>query len=54
MKSEQPFHNPNAWSEATYRDRGADLEAILDTILKEKSFQANSSTILSMQRNRCV
>jgi predicted dienelactone hydrolase len=39
MRSEQPFHNPDAWSEATYRNRGADLEAILDTILKEKSFQ---------------
>ena len=39
MKSEQPFHKPDAWSEATYRDRGADLEAILDWILKEKSFQ---------------
>ncbi len=39
MQSEQPFHNPDAWSEATYRNRGADMEAILDTILKEKSFQ---------------
>lgn len=39
MRSEQPFHNPDAWSEATYRNRGADLEAILDTILTEKSFQ---------------
>jgi predicted dienelactone hydrolase len=39
MRSEEPFHDPGAWTEATYRDRGADLEAILDTILKEKSFQ---------------
>ena len=39
MRSEEPFHSPDAWSEATYRDRGVDLEAILDTILKEKSFQ---------------
>ena len=39
MQSEQPFHNPDAWSKATYGDRRADLEAILDTILKEKSFQ---------------
>jgi predicted dienelactone hydrolase len=38
-RSEQPFHHPEAWSDATYRDRRADLEAILDTILKEKSFQ---------------
>ena len=39
MQSEQPFHNPDAWSKATYGDRRADLEAILDMILKEKSFQ---------------
>ena len=38
-RSERPFHNPGAWSEATYRNRGADLEAVLDTMLKEKSFQ---------------
>jgi predicted dienelactone hydrolase len=39
MQSEEPFHKPAAWSEATYRNRGTDLEAVLDTILKEKSFQ---------------
>ncbi len=39
MRSEEPFTHPDVWSEATYRDRGADLEAVLDTILKEKSFQ---------------
>lgn len=39
IHSQEPFHNPATWSEATYRDRGADLEAILDTILKNKSFQ---------------
>jgi len=38
-RTEKPFHNPDAWSEATYRDRGADMEAVLDTILKQKSFQ---------------
>ncbi len=38
-RSEQPFHKPEAWSDATYRNRRDDLEAILDTILKEKSFQ---------------
>jgi predicted dienelactone hydrolase len=37
--SQQPFHKPEAWSDATYRDRGDDVEAILDAILKEKSFQ---------------
>ena len=39
MRSEQPFHRPEAWSEATYRSRGDDLEAILDAILKNKTFQ---------------
>jgi len=39
MRSEKPFTNPAAWSEETYRDRGADLEAVLDAILKDKSFQ---------------
>jgi predicted dienelactone hydrolase len=39
MRSEQPFHRPASWTEATYRDRGADLEAILDTILKDNLFQ---------------
>ena len=39
IRSEEPFHSPSTWSAATYRDRGADLEAILDTILKNKSFQ---------------
>lgn len=39
MRSQQPFHTPDAWSEATYRDRGVDLEAVLDAVLKQKSFQ---------------
>ena len=39
MRSEEPFHKPDRWSPATYRDRRDDLEAILDTVLKEKSFQ---------------
>jgi predicted dienelactone hydrolase len=38
-RSEEPFRKPEAWSEATYRNRRADMEAILDTILKKKSFQ---------------
>ncbi len=38
LRSQEPFHSPSIWSEATYRDRGADLEAILDEILKNKSF----------------
>jgi len=39
LHSNEPFHNPEAWSEATYRDRGADLEAVLDSVLKERTFQ---------------
>lgn len=39
IRSQEPFHSPSTWSETTYRDRGADLEAVLDTILKNKSFQ---------------
>jgi predicted dienelactone hydrolase len=38
-RSEQPFRSPDAWSDATYRNRGEDMEAVLDAILKEKSFQ---------------
>lgn len=34
-----PFRKPEVWTEASYRDRGDDLEAVLDAILKEKSFQ---------------
>ncbi len=37
--SKEPFFDPTAWSEATYRDRAADLEAILDTITKAGAFQ---------------
>lgn len=38
-RSEAPFGQPDAWTDATYRDRGADLEAILNAVLKEKSFE---------------
>jgi len=38
-RSEVPFHSPDAWSDTTYRNRGEDMEAVLDAILKEKSFQ---------------
>jgi predicted dienelactone hydrolase len=38
-RSERPFQKPEAWSDATYRDRADDVEAVLDAILKEKSFQ---------------
>ncbi|MGO8819277.1 MAG: alpha/beta hydrolase family protein [Terriglobia bacterium] len=38
-RSEQPFRSPDAWSDTTYRNRDEDMEAVLDAILKEKSFQ---------------
>jgi predicted dienelactone hydrolase len=38
--SEAPFRQPEAWTDVTYRNRGADLEAILDAVLKEESFQS--------------
>ncbi len=34
-----PFGNADAWSEATYRDRYKDIEAVLDAVLREKSFE---------------
>ncbi len=37
--SQEPFFDPTAWSETTYRDRAADLEAILDTVTKAGTFQ---------------
>ncbi len=36
---EQPFRQPEAWSAATYHDRADDMEAVLDAVLKEKSFE---------------
>ncbi len=37
--SQKPFIEPGAWSDATYRDRRDDLEAILDAVLKERTYQ---------------
>lgn len=39
MQSQEPFHSPEAWSEATYRDRGDDVEAVLDAVLTQKPFE---------------
>lgn len=38
-RSEQPFRKPDAWSDTTYHNRGEDMEAVLDAVLKEKAFQ---------------
>jgi predicted dienelactone hydrolase len=36
---EEPFRDPEAWSDATNRDRRDDVEAVLDAALKDKSFE---------------
>ena len=38
-RPEEPFRNPEAWSDATHRDRRDDVEAVLDAVLKEPSFE---------------
>jgi len=38
-RPEEPFQRTGAWSEATYRDRRADIAAVLDGVLSAKSFQ---------------
>ena len=35
---DKPFRQPEAWSDATYRDRGDDIESVLDAVLKAKSY----------------
>jgi predicted dienelactone hydrolase len=37
-RPEQPFRDAALWNDATYKDRAADIEALLDTVLKEKTF----------------
>ena len=37
-RPEEPFRDADNWSEATYRVRRDDVEAVLDAVLKEKSF----------------
>jgi len=36
---EEPFQKADDWSDATYKDRRADIEAVLDGVLSEKTFQ---------------
>jgi predicted dienelactone hydrolase len=38
-RPEEPFQKAGNWSEATYRDRRADIEAVLDAVLQAQSFQ---------------
>jgi predicted dienelactone hydrolase len=39
FRPEEPFQKAQEWSEATYKDRRADIEGVLDAVLNEKSFQ---------------
>jgi predicted dienelactone hydrolase len=38
-RPEEPFRDPKAWSDTTYKDREADVEAVLDAVLHDKTFQ---------------
>ncbi len=38
-RPEEPFQKAQAWSDATYKDRRADIEAVLQAVLSAKSFQ---------------
>ncbi len=38
-RPQEPFREDEKWTEATYKDRLADLKAVLDAVLRERSFQ---------------
>jgi predicted dienelactone hydrolase len=38
-KPEEPFKKEAAWSDETYRDRQADIKALLDSVLRGKTFE---------------
>jgi predicted dienelactone hydrolase len=37
-RPQSPFRDPEQWNDTTYKDRAADIEALLDAVLKEKMF----------------
>jgi len=37
-RPQAPFQNPEAWSDQTYRDRYNDMEAVLNEVLRAKTF----------------
>ncbi len=39
-RPEEPFRNPDDWNDATYRERRDDVEAVLNAVLKERSFES--------------
>lgn len=38
-RPQQPFRNAEAWNDATYADRRDDMEAVLNAVLRDKSFE---------------
>jgi predicted dienelactone hydrolase len=38
-RPEEPFRDPDHWTDATSRDRHDDMEAVLDAVLKEKTLE---------------
>jgi len=38
-RPEEPFRKEEEWSERTYKDRAADMKAVLDAVLHENNFQ---------------
>jgi len=39
LHPEEPFRDPKQWSDQTYRDRYNDIEAVLNEVLREETFQ---------------
>lgn len=39
LRPQQPFRDPKAWSDQTYRDRYNDIEAVLNEVLRGHDFQ---------------
>lgn len=39
LRPQEPFVDASQWSDATYKDRDADVESVLDAVLGEPSFQ---------------
>jgi predicted dienelactone hydrolase len=38
QRPEQPFQNPGAWNEATYRERGNDIVRLMDAVRKDEQW----------------
>jgi predicted dienelactone hydrolase len=39
LRPEEPFTNPEQWSDSVYRDRADDMRAVLDAVLRGRSFE---------------